>query len=214
MQSNGSRGDAAYAALRDRIVTLDLKPGSVISEEDLATALDMGRTPIREAIKRLAHEGLIVVLPRRGTFVSEITVTHPEEVAEVRASLEGLCARLAAKRRTEQDVAVLDGFRQELLALGQTTTVTDLISLDSRIHRALHLMAGNPLLLDTLEIYFNLALRIWHSVGVRRPDASYVLEEVAGHVALFDAIKNRDADLAEGLAARHVEDTARRLVTG
>jgi DNA-binding GntR family transcriptional regulator len=81
--------DRAYAGLRDRIVTLRIPPGAPIDEDLIGAELEMGRTPVREAIKRLALENLITVFPRRGTFASEINITDLAHVSDVRAQLEG-----------------------------------------------------------------------------------------------------------------------------
>src|SRR4051795_12761151 len=90
--------DRAYAELRDRIVTLAIPPGAPINEDALGRSLEMGRTPVREAIKRLALESLVSVFPRRGTFASEINITDLAHVSDVRVQLEGLAAFRAAER--------------------------------------------------------------------------------------------------------------------
>ena len=97
--------DKAYAELEERIVTLALRPGQVLSENALASALGIGRTPIREALQRLAREGLIVILPRRGVMVSEINVRNQLELLRVRRELERLMAQLAARRSSAEERA-------------------------------------------------------------------------------------------------------------
>src|ERR1700748_4000443 len=92
--------DRAYRALRDRLITLRLPPGSPIDEDLIGRELKMGRTPVREAIKRLALENLVTVYPRRGTFASEINITDLAYVSDVRVQLEGLAAERAAPHAT------------------------------------------------------------------------------------------------------------------
>src|SRR3954462_5881100 len=92
--------DRAYAELRDRIVTLVIAPGAPINEDGLGRELEMGRTPVREAIKRLALENLVTVFPRRGTFASEINITDLAQISDVRVLLEGHAAARAAERLT------------------------------------------------------------------------------------------------------------------
>src|SRR3954454_10764552 len=92
--------DRAYSALRDQIVTLAIPPGAPINEDALGRALKMGRTPVREAIKRLALENLVSVFPRRGTFASEINITDLAHISDVRVQLEGHAAYRAAERLT------------------------------------------------------------------------------------------------------------------
>ena len=93
--------DRAYADLEEMIVTLQLAPGSAVSELELASYLGIGRTPIREALQRLARERLVTIVPRRGIFVSEINVTSQLRLLEVRRELERLIARSAARRATD-----------------------------------------------------------------------------------------------------------------
>src|ERR671910_3052834 len=90
--------ERAYTELRDRIVTLRLPPGTVLREDDLMDELGIGRTPLREAVKRLALEGFVAVQPRRGTYVTEIDAAEIVHITEVRAELEGYAAALAARR--------------------------------------------------------------------------------------------------------------------
>ena len=88
--------DRAYEGLRDRIVTLQITPGEPIDEDGVARELGMGRTPVREAIKRLALENLVTVFPRRGTFASDINITDLAQISDVRSVLEGHAAARAA----------------------------------------------------------------------------------------------------------------------
>ncbi|TME82248.1 MAG: GntR family transcriptional regulator, partial [Chloroflexi bacterium] len=100
-----SQGERAYLLIRDQIVTLRLAPGSVIEEARLRQELGLGRTPIREALQRLAHENLVTFVPHRGTFVSDINLTNLHRLTEVRTEMEGYAARLAAERATARDRA-------------------------------------------------------------------------------------------------------------
>ncbi|MFM8239528.1 MAG: GntR family transcriptional regulator, partial [Actinomycetota bacterium] len=107
-----SQADHAYREIRALIVTLDLPPGSVISEPELQARLGLGRTPIREALRTLANERLVEVYPRRGMFVAALDPRDLSSLSEVREETEPFAARLAAERRTDDDLAVID----ELLA--------------------------------------------------------------------------------------------------
>src|SRR5215212_11372052 len=106
--------DRAYAALRDRIVALRIPPGAPINEDALGRELEMGRTPVREAIKRLALERLVTVYPRRGTFASEINITDLAAISDVRVQLEGHAARRAAERLTPDQREQLDALVAEI----------------------------------------------------------------------------------------------------
>ncbi len=105
---------APTSELRDRIVTLRIAPGAPIDEDLLGRELEMGRTPVREAIKRLALENLVTVFPRRGTFASEINITDLAHISDVRMQLEGHAAYRAAERITDAQRAELDELLDEL----------------------------------------------------------------------------------------------------
>src|SRR5258706_2695117 len=98
-----SQSEEAYLKIRDRIVSLDLAPGSVVNEGRLQSELAIGRTPIREALQRLAHEKLVHNVPHRGTFVTDVQITDLARITHVRVGLPGHPARLAAGPRTGQD---------------------------------------------------------------------------------------------------------------
>src|ERR687897_3676091 len=110
--------ERAYTELRDRIVTLHLPPGTVLREDALMGELGIGRTPLREAVKRLALENLVDVQPRRGTFVSAVEAADIQNITEVRAELEGYAAELAALRLDPDTRAAAEALRKEVEELG------------------------------------------------------------------------------------------------
>ena len=192
--------DRAYAALRDRIVQLRIPPGAPINEDELGRELDMGRTPVREAIKRLALENLVTVFPRRGTFASEINITDLAHISDVRQQLEGHAAYRAAERLTAAGRAELDVLLGRIAAPGEAPR-DELMALDADIHRFVHRASANPYLEETLGRYFNLSLRIWYLVLDRLP---HLTERVREHRPLLEAVRDGDADGARAIAADHV----------
>jgi DNA-binding GntR family transcriptional regulator len=200
--------DRAYLEMRDRIVTLRIPPGSPINEDALGKELEMGRTPVREAIRRLSLENLVTVFPRRGTFAAEINITDLAHITDVRVELEGHAAYRAAERTAATDPEGLEALLDEL-DRSETMADTDaLVALDARVHRFVYRCAGNPYLEETLGRYFNLSLRIWHLVIDRVPHlAASVLE----HRALLIAIRDGDADRARAIAGEHVITFAREI---
>ena len=199
--------DRAYVGLRDQIVTLALPPGAPLNEDALGRELQLGRTPIREAIKRLALENLVAVYPRRGTFVCEINITDLAHISDVRVELEGHAAYRAAQRLTDSQRGELDALLQEL-AQPDGAAAADLMSLDARIHRFVYRCAANPYLRDTLERYLNLSLRIWYLVLGRLP---HLFERVHEHGQLLHAIRDGDAQRARAIAADHVATFEREI---
>jgi DNA-binding GntR family transcriptional regulator len=156
--------DRAYVQLRDLIITLRIRPGDPIDEDRLGEALQMGRTPVREAVKRLALENLVTVFPRRGTFASDINITDLTHISEVRVVLEAHAAYRAAERITDAQRAELAELLDELSRSQGSDDGEALMALDARVHRFIHRCTGNPYLEETLGRYFNLSLRIWHLV--------------------------------------------------
>jgi len=195
-----SQGERAYLLIRDQIVTLRLAPGSVIEEARLRQELGLGRTPIREALQRLAHENLVSFVPHRGTFVSDINLTDLHRLTEIRTEMEGYAARLAAERATAADRAQMETLMGELTTIDEAD-VHNLMRLDQRIHRLVYQATRNPFLQAMLEESFNLSLRIWF-LGLDR--GVRLKEAVEEHRQLLDAIVSRDAEKAESIMRQHV----------
>jgi DNA-binding GntR family transcriptional regulator len=195
-----SFADRAYYAIRELIVTLELPPGAVVREPELTERLGIGRTPVREALRRLAQERLVEVFPRRGMFVTKVDVRDLARLCEVRVALEPEAARLAAERATQADLAELQGVLAELGG-PRKRDPRALIDLDERIHRAIYHASHNPYLAETLEEYYAHALRIW-MVALARTDIGAA---VGGHHAVLEAVVRGDGARAARLMREHVE---------
>jgi DNA-binding GntR family transcriptional regulator len=208
-----SLADRAYHAIREMIVSLELRPGAVIDERGLMERLGIGRTPTREALRRLAQERLVEVYPRRGMFVTSVEIRDLASLSEVRSVLESHAARLAAERATAEDRNALDALLAEL-ERRTDLDAHDLMALDERIHRQVYSSAHNAFLESTLEEYYVLALRIWYLALDR---AQELEQAVRGHRELLEAIRDGDGSRAEETMRRHVldfEDAMRRILTG
>ena len=152
--------DRAYTELRERIVTLRLPPGTTLREEALMAELGLGRTPLRDALKRLSLENLVVVEPRRATTVTHVDAADIIHISEVRAELEAQAAELAAMRLDEATRAEGTAILAQLEELERRLDSDALMHLDERIHRLVWRASRNPYLTATLERYFTLSLRI------------------------------------------------------
>lgn len=193
--------ELAYRAIRDRLVLLEIRPGAPINDSSLAGALGVGRTPVREALKRLETERLVVAYPRRGTFATEVNITDLAHINEVRHALEPIGAAKAARRASTPDRAILTDLLAELGRASDETESGALMRLDLRVHRAIYAATHNPLLEDTLRRYDNLATRIWCLFVERMPKLA---DHVKEHVALLQAIVAGDEERSRALAAEHV----------
>ena len=185
-RGTASLSDAAYLRIRDLIVSLELAPGSIVNERELMERLALGRTPVREALRALAQEGLVDVYPRRGIFVSTVDAGDLASLSEVRRELESYAARVAAERASDIE-------RQEAAALGKELART-------KGPRQL-IDQHNPFLEKTLNEYYVLTLRIWFLVLDRVARLDDAVQE---HRELMDAIRAGDADRAEATMSRHV----------
>ena len=196
-----SLADKAYQAIRELIVSLALAPGAVIDERELMEELGIGRTPVREAVRRLAQERLVEVYPRRGMFVTGVDVRELTRLSEVRSVLEPEAARLAAERATDADKAEIGELLDELSVGGRNDR--ELMDLDERIHGAVYHAAHNDLLEATLGQYYVLALRIW---ALALDQAHELAEAVGAHRELLEAIRDGDPERAAETMRAHVQD--------
>ncbi len=208
-----SLAEKAYRSIREMIVSLQLRPGAVINERALIESLGIGRTPVREALRRLAQEQLVEVFPRRGMFVTTVEIRDLASLYEVRSVLESYGARLAAERATDAERAELAGLVDDLDRHEQLDRQA-LMALDERIHRTIYRCTHNPFLAQTLEEYYVLALRIWHLALDRASSLEAAVQE---HGPLLEAIRGgQGADAAE-IMRRHVDDfeqAMRRVLLG
>ena len=192
--------EKAYHLIKDKIITLELAPSTVIDEQALMKELGLGRTPIREALQRLNAEGLVHIVPRRGMFVTDISITDLQKVFEVRTVLAGFSARLAAQRATTDQIAqmeqVLHGLEQV-----QSGDYKLLIDIDRRFQRLLYQAAGNEILAESLDHLYDLSLRIWYLVLHQLGDVRDAIEE---HQQVAEALKARDGARAEALIQQHI----------
>jgi DNA-binding GntR family transcriptional regulator len=194
--------------LRDRLVTLRIPPGSPIDEHAIAIELGMGRTPVREAIRRLMLENFVSVFPRRGTFATKVDATDLADISDVRAQLEGHAAFRAAERITAQQRVELAGLLRELASSEASDDQEELMALDVRVHRFIHRCTGNAFLEQTLGRYLSLSLRIWHLVLDRLPPLSSCIAE---HDGVLRAIAAGDGGRAREILVHHVCEFEREL---
>ena len=201
--------ERAYEELRDRIVTLRLAPGTVLREDELMRELEIGRTPLREAVKRLALENLVAVQPRIGTYVTSVDAADIVHISEVRAELEAQAAELAARRLDDASRERAEALLEQVRTLDRDADADALMALDEAIHRLAWEGSRNPYLIATLERYFVLSLRVWYVVLDRVPGLG---SAVFDHAKLLEAILDHDAATARALMHEHVTEFEREIV--
>jgi len=193
-----SLSQTAYDELRMMIVRLDLAPGDVLREDDLRERLGIGRTPIREALQRLAREHFVTVIPRRGMFVAGIDVSELSMLFETRTVLEPYAARLAATRGTPEHWLEMT---DELKATKEAKGNDQLMAIDRRCHEIMWEAADNRFLLDTLDTLYAQSDRLWH---LYLADVADMGHAVAEHEAILDALRDADGDRVAALVESHV----------
>ena len=185
--------ERAYRALEEEIVTLRIAPGTVVSEAILSRRLGVGRTPVREALQRLAREWLVVIMPRRGIVVSEIDPVRQLRLLEARREIERLLARSAAKRSTAAQRA---SFRHIAAGMEHAVGTQDDIAF-LRLDRAFNLLvleaAGNEFAAAAMNLMNGLSRRFWYMHYKQAADLPLV---AALHAAIAHAIGNGDQDAA------------------
>ncbi|MFD0922795.1 GntR family transcriptional regulator [Saccharopolyspora rosea] len=197
-----SLADRAYAAIQDLLIMLDIPPMAPIDDGALSESLGIGRTPVREALKRLQGDRLVVSYPRRGTFATAVDITDLAYISEIRVQLEPLAARRAAQTAGREMKAQLAELADQIEALDVAELGrSDLMRWDLRVHRGIYRAAGNPHLEDTLIRYNNLATRIFCLFLDRM---QHFDRHVGEHVALLRGIADGEADKVARLAREHV----------
>ena len=190
--------EQAYHQLRDMIVRLDLAPGDVLREDALREQLGIGRTPIREALQRLARDHFVTVIPRRGMFVSGIDVSELSMLFETRTVLEPYAARLAAARGTDDHWIRMQA---ALDAVAAADGNEDLMRIDRLGHEIMWEAAGNRFLVDTLDMLYAQSDRLWHLYLSDVADMSHAVDE---HGEIMDALRSGDSERAGDLMEEHI----------
>jgi DNA-binding GntR family transcriptional regulator len=203
-QDDESFADFAYRVLCEELIVLDIKPGEPLNDEVISRRLGIGRTPIREAMKRLESDHLVVAYPRRGTFAAGVDITDLAEISEIRQLLEPAAAARAARMASPQLRQEIRDFAEEVAQLlPGMRSQRDLMRLDMRVHRLIYRATGSRHLEDVLVRYDNLATRIWSLVLQKLPPVS---EHIAQHIELLECIADGDSESAARLTALHVSD--------
>ncbi len=198
---HNSLHDEVAARLRERIFAGELAPGSFIDEVALCAAMEISRTPLREALKVLTAEGLVRHEPRRGCFVNEVTERDLDEIFPVIALLEGRCAREAALAASDADIAALEALHERLAAHAKAGRINEYYETNFVIHEALITLAGNRWLAqvigDLRKILKLSRLQSLHAPG-------RIGQSLSEHMAVFAALRARDADGAEVAMRTHL----------
>jgi GntR family transcriptional regulator, rspAB operon transcriptional repressor len=200
--------DAAYDAIKHRIITCAFKPGEYINELQLSALLDIGRTPVHQALDRLMIEGMVEVIPRKGVIVKPVSLNEVLQITEVRLINEPLGARLAAEHANNSDIADLADVLKRAKHWGALRNVEQMMLLDREFHLTIAKASKNDVLMELLRNLHERSLRFWF-ISLNAP-AHY--ESVQNeHAAIMDAVRQRDAAKADAAMRRHIESFRKNI---
>lgn len=208
--------ELAYQSIKKDILAWHIKPGDCVSEQQLADQLGISRTPVREALQTLARDGLVTIIPRKGTFVREISVEDIVEIYNLREVIEGLAARLAAPLIDQDTLAKLD---EAFVDIGELAAASnwqlpddkqeELITLDFALHDAIVRSCRSPRLVQISETLNDQVQRT-------RVLSSYTLDRVeysiVSHREIIDALLKRNGELAEHCVREHIANSREAVV--
>lgn len=192
----------AYEQIKHEIITLRFRPGEYLNEAQVSKLLKIGRTPVHQALNRLMLEGMVEVIPRKGVIVKAVSLNDILEMIDVRIINESYCARLAAARAGESDIAEMERILDEAEKTATDSDTGRQMLLDRDFHNALSRAAGNAVLTDFVRTLHDSSLRFWF-ISLRDPVHHTTVKEQ--HRAILDAIKRSSPDAASNAVRNHIE---------
>ena len=201
--------ELVFESIREAIIGGQLPPGERLMEIQLAEEMGVSRTPVREAIRKLELEGLVVMIPRKGAYVSGLSMKDISDVFEIRSALEGLAAELASERATEEELENMERHLVRIAEGIEKGDITSVVEVDTDFHGMLYTASRNQWL---GQIINNLREQIqrFRQTSLSYPGRMRVaLEE---HRRIVEAISSRDPELARKLAAEHIENAENSLM--
>ncbi len=201
--------DLVFENIRSAIIEGTLKPGERLMEIQLAEQLGVSRTPVREAIRKLELEGLVIMLPRKGAYVANISKKELIDILEVRIGLEGIGSYYAAERISPDMVDKLEKISQELKEYVCLNDVENMLRKDEEFHNCIFEASGNTRLISMMNSIWETVYRFRLKYMSDYASAVNIVEE---HNRLIEAIKKGKADLAESLAKEHIEKAEQFMI--
>lgn len=201
--------DVVFEHLRNSIIHGELKPGERLMEVQLAEHLGVSRTPVREAIRKLELEGLVVMVPRKGAYVADVSIKDILDVLEVRSVLEGLAAYLAAERMTEEELEELELISYHFKRCIENGNTEGMIEKDMQFHDRIFRSTRNSKLIQIAQGFQEQVqrFRITYFSEYNKPK-----DLLIEHQAILEAIANRDAVAAQQVAQQHIDSLENNIV--
>lgn len=204
-----SATDSAYDHLKHLILTSELPPGAELREAAVTEATGFGRTPVREALRRLVYEGFVEVRPRQGYRVSVVTLARVRDLFEMRLLLEPTAVELAAQRAPQAKLEALRPLAQEVYLAGDPRSYEQFLVDNREFHVRIAQAAGNEILARTLRVLLEDMQRLFFVTFDGQHSASEQLHE---HHDLYDALLARDAQRARSIVVTQIEESRARVM--
>jgi DNA-binding GntR family transcriptional regulator len=208
-KQNLSQNELAYAHLKDSLTSLVYTPGNYLNTASLMNELSFGRTPINHALHRLANEGLVHIIPRKGVMVAPLSIDNAMELIDVRLANESLCARLAATRITVAELERIEALAADFDAAVGERNMQLIMKLDRLFHEHIALAARNQVLIEILKVLHARSQRFW---AISLATAGHLEEVQAEHRRIIAALAEADPDAAVAAVEAHVLSFRRSLL--
>lgn len=202
--------EKAYHLLKQKIVRSEYAIGEQLVEPKLCQELEIGRTPVREALQQLASENLVKILPRKGVFVNDINIVEWRHLLESRIMIEVYCARKAVTMATAASINGLRALFDDIDTLVTERSIPELLDIDNRFHMGILALVENPVISEIGSKIYNQLLRTWF-VSFSRRSTDEILTTTREHLALLDAIETGQPDLAERHVMHHLKSYSDKI---
>src|SRR5262245_57099841 len=204
--------ERAYEAIKERILSLELRPGQFVNEQGLCAMLGLGRMPVHQAVHRLMTDGLLEIMPRKGIIIGMDSINEVLTGLEARSVLEPHITALAADRATPEQIEAMERVLAQSRRIVDQRFRRELMELDRRFHQAVAEASGNHVLVDVQRPLHERSARIWSLIVMRRPDGLRLTQEE--HEAVLEAIKRRNREAARQAMQNHLASLRRRVKEG
>lgn len=201
--------EIVFKTMREAILNGDFKPGQRLMEVQLAEQMGVSRTPVREAIRKLELEGLVIMVPRKGAYVAGLSVEDIEEVLEIREVLEGLAANLAAIRASDEEILKLNNIIKLFSLAAKNRDIDSLIKYDIKFHDTIYHASRNKRLLQMINALQEQVQRFRVAYISQFDNGEMLLEE---HEKIFEAISNRNGEKARDAAGFHISHSEEFII--
>ncbi|KIX13895.1 GntR family transcriptional regulator [Dethiosulfatarculus sandiegensis] len=195
--------EKAYRQVKQKIVTMEYPMGKQLVEQDICRELGIGRTPVREALQQLARENLLVIIPRKGMIVSDITAFELNRLYEARAMLEPYCARKAAQVAKIEQLEYLRSLFDRAEEMARQRRISELLDLDRNFHEGIVSILENPYIFEMAGRIYDLLARTWH-LSFQRRSFEELKNTIDEHLSIIRALESRDPDRAEEAVLEHL----------